>query len=42
MIRLTGSGLFRPGHPILGADIAGRVQTVGSSVKQFQPGKVVV
>ena len=41
VVRLTGSGLFRPGHPILGADIAGRVEAVGSSVKQFQPGDEV-
>ncbi len=28
----------KPMHKILGSDIAGRVEAVGSSVKQFQPG----
>jgi NADPH:quinone reductase-like Zn-dependent oxidoreductase len=31
-------GLLKPKHTILGADIAGRVQAVGCSVAQFQPG----
>ncbi len=31
----------RPLHKILGSDIAGRVEAVGSSVKQFQPGDEV-
>ena len=31
-------GLFKPKRAILGADIAGRVVAVGSSVTQFQPG----
>ncbi len=34
-------GFPRPKHPILGADIAGRVEAVGSSVTQFQPGDEV-
>ena len=35
------SGLLKPKHPILGADIAGRVEAVGKSVKQFQTGDEV-
>jgi NADPH:quinone reductase-like Zn-dependent oxidoreductase len=31
-------GLLRPKHRILGGDIAGRVETVGSGVTQFKPG----
>ena len=34
-------GLLRPKAPILGADIAGRVEAVGPNVTQFQPGDVV-
>lgn len=37
-IRLMGMGLLKPKHKVLGADIAGRVETVGKNVKQFQPG----
>src|SRR6202035_4184641 len=40
LARLTG-GLFKPKKTILGADIAGRVEAVGSSVTQFQPGDEV-
>lgn len=36
IVRLIG-GLRKPRHKILGADIAGRVETVGSNVTQFQP-----
>lgn len=46
---LTGSpayvrawGLFRPKHRILGSDIAGKVEAVGSKVQQFQPGDMVL
>ena len=35
--RLT-AGLREPKHKILGADVAGRIEAVGSDVKQFQPG----
>ena len=35
------SGLFRPKIKILGADIAGQVEAVGTKVKQFQPGDAV-
>src|SRR5215216_2995831 len=34
-------GLLRPKHRILGVDIAGRVEAVGSGVSQFQPGDEV-
>ncbi len=39
MIRM--GGLLKPKHKILGSDIAGRVETVGKNVKQFQPGDEV-
>lgn len=35
------NGLFKPKQTKLGADIAGRVEAVGSSVTQFQPGDAV-
>jgi NADPH:quinone reductase-like Zn-dependent oxidoreductase len=38
LIRLMGAGLLKPKHKILGADIAGQVEAVGSKAKQFQPG----
>jgi NADPH:quinone reductase-like Zn-dependent oxidoreductase len=41
LIRLMGAGLLKPKHPILGADIAGTVEAVGSQAKQFQPGDEV-
>src|SRR3990170_1843391 len=34
-------GLLRPKHKILGVDIAGRVEAVGSGVTQFKPGDEV-
>ena len=37
MIRLS-DGLFKPKPTVLGADIAGTVQAVGSKVTQFKPG----
>ena len=36
LARLDG-GLRKPNNPRLGADVAGRVEAVGSSVTQFQP-----
>jgi NADPH:quinone reductase-like Zn-dependent oxidoreductase len=36
------NGLFKPKQTKLGADIAGRVEAVGSSVTQFQPGDAVL
>lgn len=35
------AGLFRPKHHIIGTDIAGRVEAVGSGVSQFRPGDEV-
>jgi NADPH:quinone reductase-like Zn-dependent oxidoreductase len=40
-IRLIAGGFFRPKNPILGADVAGRIEAVGSNVKQFLPGDEV-
>jgi len=40
LVRLS-SGLLKPKNKILGADIAGRVEAVGSNVKQFKPGDEV-
>lgn len=34
-------GFFKPGNPILGSDIAGRVQAVGKNVTEFQIGDEV-
>jgi NADPH:quinone reductase-like Zn-dependent oxidoreductase len=36
-----GNGLRRPKHTAVGADMAGRVEAVGSEVKEFQPGDEV-
>jgi NADPH:quinone reductase-like Zn-dependent oxidoreductase len=36
-MRLMPGGLFRPKNKILGADVAGRVEAIGSNVKQFKP-----
>src|SRR5688572_30004002 len=40
MFRLM-AGLRRPKHPILGADVAGRIEAVGRNVTQLQPGDEV-
>jgi len=37
-VRLSGAGFLRPKHTILGSDVAGRVETVGKDVTEFQPG----
>ena len=34
-------GLRRPGHQILGSDIAGRVEMAGRNIREFQPGDEV-
>ncbi len=41
IIRLMGSGLFKPKRKILGSDIAGRVESVGKNVSQFKEGDEV-
>ena len=41
LIRLMTGGLLEPKHQILGTDVAGRVEAVGRSAKQFQPGDEV-
>jgi NADPH:quinone reductase-like Zn-dependent oxidoreductase len=41
LVRLMGGGLLRPKNQRLGADIAGRVEAVGSQVKEFRPGEAV-
>ncbi len=41
LVRLMGGGLNKPKNPIPGEDIAGRIEAVGSNVKQFQPGDEV-
>ncbi len=40
LVRLT-NGLFKPKNTLLGADIAGRVVTVGRNIVQFKPGDEV-
>ncbi|MBE2201285.1 MAG: NAD(P)-dependent alcohol dehydrogenase [Anaerolinea sp.] len=40
LVRLM-MGLFKPKYPILGADIAGRVEAIGKNVRQFRPGDEV-
>ena len=34
-------GIFKPAMPILGADMAGRVEAVGKNIQQFKPGDEV-
>jgi NADPH:quinone reductase-like Zn-dependent oxidoreductase len=40
-IRLVPGGFLEPKNKILGADLAGRVEAVGSNVKRFEPGDEV-
>ena len=40
-IRLMPGSLLHPKNKILGGDVAGRVETIGSNVKQFTPGDEV-
>lgn len=40
-VRLMGGGFFKPKITILGADVAGVVEAVGSKVTLFQPGNEV-
>ena len=41
LVRLMGGGLLKPKHTRPGADVAGRVEAIGSSVKRFRPGDEV-
>lgn len=41
LARLFVGGLVRPGHPVLGSDIAGTVEAVGAGVVRFKPGDSV-
>lgn len=41
LVRLMGYGLLKPKHPILGSDIAGRVERVGDGVTAFKVGDAV-
>jgi len=38
LARLMAGGLLKPGHRVLGSDVAGRVEAVGDSVAAFKPG----
>jgi len=37
-VRLMKGGLLKPSRPILGVDVAGRIEAVGGNVRQLQPG----
>jgi NADPH:quinone reductase-like Zn-dependent oxidoreductase len=41
LARIMAGGLLRPKQHVLGVDLAGRVEAVGSSVTRFQPGDEV-
>jgi NADPH:quinone reductase-like Zn-dependent oxidoreductase len=41
LLRLMGFGLLGPKNKVLGADIAGRVEAVGGSVRRLKPGDEV-
>ncbi len=41
LVRISGMGLLHPKKNILGVDIAGQVEAVGSNVQQFRPGDEV-
>lgn len=42
LLAAFGIGAFRPKRPVLGFDVAGVVETVGSDVTMFQPGDEVI
>lgn len=39
LVRFTG--LFKPGYPILGSDCVGRIESLGSNVKDFKLGDII-
>lgn len=41
VLRVMGSGLFKPKNPVPGIDMAGRVEAVGAGVDRFGPGDEV-
>jgi len=41
LVRFMGFGLVRPKRKVLGADVAGTVESVGKNVKRFHPGDEV-
>jgi NADPH:quinone reductase-like Zn-dependent oxidoreductase len=41
LVRIMGFGLRKPKNPILGMDVAGVVETVGTDVTQVRPGDAV-
>lgn len=41
VIRPSVGGLFRPGHPVPGATMSGRVEAIGANVKTLRPGDEV-
>src|SRR6059058_83555 len=41
VMRLAGFGIRAPKNPLLGYDVAGRVETVGAQVTEFRPGQDV-
>jgi NADPH:quinone reductase-like Zn-dependent oxidoreductase len=41
LVRFMGGGLLRPRHAIPGADIAGRIESVGGKVTRLRPGDEV-
>jgi NADPH:quinone reductase-like Zn-dependent oxidoreductase len=41
IVRLAGGGIKKPNFRVLGADLAGIVETIGNDVKQFKPGDEV-
>jgi NADPH:quinone reductase-like Zn-dependent oxidoreductase len=40
-VRLFGTGIRRPKDPRVGSDLSGRIEAVGSDVREFQPGDEV-
>src|SRR5438445_3475444 len=41
LMRIAGFGLRAPKHPVLGRELAGTVEAVGSTVTRFKPGDQV-